>query len=166
LIVDGYLYFDDALIVSTVILILISLHFSLSLSTLIFDNMELSLEEKFNLEVDPTAVEAALNKIKNIANGRKGEIETLKKCFSLIDLTTLNATDGYEKGKQFADNVSKFSTDFPGMPNVAAICVYPTLVPVVKENLTAENVKIASVAALFLHRKRLSTLNSRMRNDN
>lgn len=111
--------------------------------------MELSLEEKFNLEVDPAAVKAALSKLKDIAGGRKGEIETLKKCFSLIDLTTLNATDGYEKGKQFADNVSKFPTDFPGMPNVAAICVYPTLVPVVKENLTAENVKIASVAAGF-----------------
>ncbi len=111
--------------------------------------MELSLEEKFNLEVDQIAVQAALNKIKDIAKARLGEVETLKKCFSSIDLTTLNTTDGYERGKLFADKVSKFQTDFPGMPNVAAICVYPSIVPAVKENLTAENVKIASVSAGF-----------------
>jgi len=35
------------------------------------------------------------------------------------------------------------------MPNVAAICVYPLLVPVVKKHLTASNVGIASVAAGF-----------------
>ena len=111
--------------------------------------MELSLEEKFNLEVDQVAVQAALNKIKDIAKARLGEVETLKKCFSSIDLTTLNTTDGFERGKLFADNVSKFQTDFPGMPNVAAICVYPSIVPAVKENLTADNVKIASVSAGF-----------------
>lgn len=111
--------------------------------------MELSLEEKFNLEVDQVAVQTALNKIKDIAKARLGEVETLKKCFSSIDLTTLNTTDGYERGKLFADKVSKFQTDFPGMPNVAAICVYPSIVPAVKENLTAENVKIASVSAGF-----------------
>ena len=107
------------------------------------------MEEKFNLEVDQIAVQAALNKIKDIAKARLGEVETLKKCFSSIDLTTLNTTDGYERGKLFADKVSKFQTDFPGMPNVAAICVYPSIVPAVKENLTAENVKIASVSAGF-----------------
>lgn len=111
--------------------------------------MELSLEEKFNLEVDQVAVQTALNKIKDIAKARLGEVETLKKCFSSIDLTTLNTTDGYERGKLFADKVSKFQTDFPGMPNVAAICVYPSIVPSVKENLTVENVKIASVSAGF-----------------
>ncbi len=111
--------------------------------------MELSLEEKFDLEVNQVAVETALNKIKDIAKARIGEKETLKKCFSMIDLTTLNTTDSYERGKLFADKVSRFPSDFPGLPNVAAICVYPALVPVVKENLTVDNVKIASVAAGF-----------------
>lgn len=107
------------------------------------------MEEKFNLEVSKADVEAALSKFEGIAKTRKGDVEILKKCFSIIDLTTLNATDGYERGKLFADNVSKFPNDFPGMPNVAAICVYPSLVAAVRENLTAEHVKIASVAAGF-----------------
>lgn len=111
--------------------------------------MELLLDEKFNLKVNQEEVEVALTSIKEKAKSRLGEIDTLKKCFSIIDLTTLNSTDGYKRGKQFADRVSKFPTDFPGMPNVAAICVYPALVTAVKENLTVENVKIASVAGGF-----------------
>lgn len=76
-------------------------------------------------------------------------IENLKLAFSLIDLTTLNATDALEKGKSFADNVNGFQLKYPNIPNVGAICVYPPLVKTVKENLNVENVGIASVGAGF-----------------
>ncbi len=111
--------------------------------------MELSFENKFNIEVDKLEVEKGVNKCKDTAKALKNDIDVLKKCFSMIDLTTLNATDGYERGKLFADRVSNFPNHYPGMPNVAAICVYPSLVAAVKENLSATNVKIASVAAGF-----------------
>ncbi|HDP75836.1 MAG TPA: deoxyribose-phosphate aldolase [Bacteroidales bacterium] len=111
--------------------------------------MELSFENKFNIEVGVTEVEREINNLKDIAQSRKSDIEVLKKCFSMIDLTTLNTTDGYERGKLFADKVNQFPEHFPGMPNIAAICVYPSLVAAVKENLSASNVKIASVAAGF-----------------
>lgn len=111
--------------------------------------MDLSLEDKFNIEADIAETQKAIQKFKDIAQTRKNDIEILKRCFSMIDLTTLNTTDGYERGKLFAEKVSQFPNQFPGMPNVAAICVYPALVAAVKENLTAVNVKIASVAAGF-----------------
>ena len=111
--------------------------------------MDLSFEDKFNIEVEAAEVEKAINKFKDIAQSRKGDVEILKRCFSMIDLTTLNTTDGYERGKLFAEKVSQFPNQFPGMPNVAAICVYPSLVAAVKENLSAPSVKIASVAAGF-----------------
>ncbi|MBC7125051.1 MAG: deoxyribose-phosphate aldolase [Bacteroidales bacterium] len=111
--------------------------------------MDLSFEDKFNIEVEAAEVEKAINKFKDIAQSRKGDVEILKRCFSMIDLTTLNTTDGYERGKLFAEKVSQFPNQFPGMPNVAAICVYPSLVAAVKENLSAPGVKIASVAAGF-----------------
>ena len=75
--------------------------------------------------------------------------ENFRKCLSLIDLTTLNATDAVAKGADMAKKVSNFSTHFPGIQNVAAICVYPPLVKAVRENLTDKNVKIAAVAAGF-----------------
>jgi len=75
--------------------------------------------------------------------------EWYKLALSCIDLTTLNSTDNAAQGEKFAKNVSGFEEKFPGLPNVAAICVYPTLVESVKKNLRAPNVKLASVAAGF-----------------
>ncbi len=75
--------------------------------------------------------------------------ENLELAFSCIDLTTLNSTDTQERGKQFADRVSRFTTEFEGIPNVAAICVYPSLVETVRKNLRSEQVRIASVSAGF-----------------
>jgi deoxyribose-phosphate aldolase len=68
---------------------------------------------------------------------------------SCIDLTTLNSTDNHFQGEKFATKVSGFADEFPALPNVAAICVYPTLVESVKKNLKATGVKLAAVAAGF-----------------
>ena len=68
---------------------------------------------------------------------------------SCIDLTTLNSTDNHIQGEKFARKVSVFQEDFPGLPNVAAICVYPTIIESVKKNLMAPGVKLASVCAGF-----------------
>lgn len=76
-------------------------------------------------------------------------IDNLKLAFSLIDLTTLNATDTVNKGKIFADKVNGFHAQYPNIPNVGAICVYPPLVKTVKDNLSDENVGVASVGAGF-----------------
>ena len=75
--------------------------------------------------------------------------EYLKTAFSLIDLTTLNAPDNLEKGKKFAENVNTFQAKYPYMPNVAAICVYPTLVKAVATYLKVKTVGLASVGACF-----------------
>lgn len=66
-----------------------------------------------------------------------------------IDLTSLNATDNKSTILHLTGKVNSFQGRFSNIPNVAAICVYPNFVPVVKEKLTAKNVKIASVAGAF-----------------
>ena len=68
---------------------------------------------------------------------------------NLIDLTTLNTTDNKSNIIHFTGKVNSFSGKYTNIPNVAAICVYPNYVSVVKEKLTARNVKIASVAGGF-----------------
>lgn len=72
-----------------------------------------------------------------------------KLALSCIDLTTLNSIDNAAQGEKFAKKISGFSSEFPGLPNVAAICVYPTLVKTVNKNLSTSGVKLASVAAGF-----------------
>jgi deoxyribose-phosphate aldolase len=68
---------------------------------------------------------------------------------NLIDLTSLNTTDNKSHIIHFTGKVNSFSGRFSNIPNVAAICVFPNYVAVVKEKLTARNVKIASVAGSF-----------------
>jgi len=68
---------------------------------------------------------------------------------SVIDLTSLNTTDNKSQILQLTGRVNGFYGRYKNIPNVAAICVFPNFVPVVKEKLTAKNVKIASVAGAF-----------------
>lgn len=75
--------------------------------------------------------------------------QNLIEILNLIDLTSLNATDTQTKIKSMTEKVSGFSKEFPKYKNVAAICVYPALIPIVKANLLDDKVKIAAVGAGF-----------------
>jgi deoxyribose-phosphate aldolase len=73
----------------------------------------------------------------------------LMSILNLIDLTSLNTTDNKSHIIHFTGKVNSFSGRFSNIPNVAAICVFPNFVAVVKEKLTVRNIKIASVAGSF-----------------
>lgn len=75
--------------------------------------------------------------------------ETKKFLHGVIDLTSLNATDSEESITKFTESVNDFEDTDPTIPSVAAICVYPNFVSTVRETLTAENVKVASVSGCF-----------------
>jgi len=95
--------------------------------------------------------EEVLQKIAVIANNSHQYTtpDVLKKLFGSIDLTSLNTEDTDAKIQAMVEKVNQFAASYPDMPNVAAICVYPSKVPVVKANLEAKNVQIASVGGGF-----------------
>lgn len=66
-----------------------------------------------------------------------------------VDLTSLNTTDNKSEILHLTGKINSFSGRFSNIPNVAAICIYPNFVPVVKEKLIVKSVKIASVAGAF-----------------
>jgi len=76
-------------------------------------------------------------------------IDNLKTAFSLIDLTSLNAHDQADKGRELAEKVNNFPSRYGGIPDVAAICVYPPLVKTVATYLKIKSVGLASVGACF-----------------
>ena len=80
-------------------------------------------------------------------NRNKKVYETILSC---IDLTSLNTTDSEDSIAEFTTKVNDFGENYPDLPNVAAICVYPALIKTVRETLT-EGVEVASVAAGFPH---------------
>lgn len=75
--------------------------------------------------------------------------EVLKAMFNAIDLTTLKSTDSQQSVADFTERVNKFEEEYPALPNVAAVCVYPNLVPVVRTVLDVSSVNIAAVAGGF-----------------
>jgi deoxyribose-phosphate aldolase len=79
----------------------------------------------------------------------KPDKHLLMSILNAIDLTSLNNTDNKSIIIHLTGRVNSFQSRFTNIPNVAAICVYPNFVGVVKEKLTAKTVKIASVAGAF-----------------
>jgi len=66
-----------------------------------------------------------------------------------LDLTSLNTSDNKSHILHLTGKVNSFSGRFSNIPNVAAICVFPNFVPLVKEKLIVKTVRIASVAGAF-----------------
>jgi len=76
-------------------------------------------------------------------------VEVWKECLHQIDLTTLSADDTIAKVEGMAHAVNNFEKDFPGIPNVAAICVYPAMVEYVRKALNDPQFNIACVTGVF-----------------
>ena len=102
----------------------------------------------FNLAVDPDDVQQWLSRA-SASVPEKELDEALKKVFGLLDLTTLSERDNTENVSRMCQKVNQLGDSFADMPNVAAICVFPELVGVVKEKLENPLVSIASVGGGF-----------------
>ena len=89
------------------------------------------------------------NNIKSVLKKEKSSIKDLKIIFSLIDLTTLKPTDNKTVIQKMCTSVNTLAQKHSDISNVAAICVYPSMVENVKKNLLVNTVRIASVAAGF-----------------
>lgn len=74
---------------------------------------------------------------------------TYRNILALLDLTSLNITDTDKTILSLCEKVNNFTYLFPDLPDVAAICVFPRFVPLVRKNLSSETIKIASVGASF-----------------
>ena len=106
------------------------------------------LFKQYNCNLNDIRVQEEVAKIIKENSSNNDNKEVYQQCLSFIDLTSLNSTDTDAEIVAMVKKVNEFKINFPQLPNVAAICVYPALVPIVKEQLT-ETVGIASVSAGF-----------------
>ncbi|MFO7977946.1 MAG: deoxyribose-phosphate aldolase, partial [Bacteroidales bacterium] len=67
----------------------------------------------------------------------------------MIDLTTLEGADTRAKVEALCQKALSFEGLGLGLPNVAAVCVYPTLVSTARKSLEGTPVRVASVAGAF-----------------
>lgn len=75
--------------------------------------------------------------------------DVYKFCYSTIDLTTLSCNDSVESVSRFAGKAVEFYKDYPDIPNVASICVYPPFVETVGIAVDGSPMRITSVAGGF-----------------
>lgn len=67
----------------------------------------------------------------------------------MIDLTTLEGTDTVKRVEELCDQARSFSSTGDGLPDVAAVCVYPPFVSIAKKALEGSDIQVASVAGAF-----------------
>ena len=77
------------------------------------------------------------------------KIQGLKIALSMIDLTTLEGKDTPSKVRQLCYKAQHLHDQAPGLPMVAAVCVYPTMVKEAKKALGNSGIKVASVSTAF-----------------
>lgn len=102
-----------------------------------------------NVTDDDAAVAEAVKKILDDHFAENNNPEVFKTCLGCVDLTTLKSTDSAESVARFTGNVNDFEEQFPSLPHVAAICVYPNFATVVRTVLDVSDVKIACVSGAF-----------------
>ena len=114
--------------------------------------MKSKFEELFDLYGCQLSDEAVKQETARILSEHFAENDNpavYKQCLSQIDLTSLNGSDTAAHIEAMTRRVNEFKQHFPHLPNVAALCVYPALVPVVKETLTEPGIGIAAVTGGF-----------------
>jgi len=99
--------------------------------------------------VDQVGVEERAARFTTRSIKKSSKMQGLKMALSMIDLTTLEGKDTDGKVKQMCYKAMHLHDVIPGLPTVAAVCVYPSMVKTAKGALKGSNVKVASVSTAF-----------------
>lgn len=99
--------------------------------------------------IDQTGVEERCARFKTRSIKKQAKLDGLQMVLSMIDLTTLEGKDTPGKIKQLCYKARHLHDAYPGLPTVAAVCVYPPFVSLAKNLLENTGIKVASVATAF-----------------
>ncbi len=104
---------------------------------------------KYNLDISDQEVSQAVKKI-IIEKVHENDTPEVKRfLMGSVELTTLKTTDSDESVLAFTERVNQFDEQYPTLPHVATICVYPRFARIVSETLEVEGVEIACVSGSF-----------------
>jgi deoxyribose-phosphate aldolase len=102
--------------------------------------------------VDEVGVNERVARFATRSIKKESKVHALKLALSMIDLTTLEGQDTPGKVRQLCQKAIHLHDSMPGLPHVAAVCVYPTMVGVARAALgehAGRDIKVASVATAF-----------------
>ena len=99
--------------------------------------------------VDQVGIEERASRFTKRSIKNETKVNGLKLVLNMIDLTTLEGKDSEGKVKQMCYKAQHLLDTHPGLPTVAAVCVYPSMVRLAKTAVGDSGIKIASVATAF-----------------
>jgi deoxyribose-phosphate aldolase len=99
--------------------------------------------------IDEVAVEARATELGKRSIKKEAKLFALELAIRCIDLTTLEGSDTPGKVSALCSKAVRPDPTDANIPSVAAVCVYPNLVPTAVERLRGTSVKVASVATAF-----------------
>ncbi len=104
---------------------------------------------KYRLDIDDTAVSEAVRTLIAEKVHENDTPEVKRFLMGSIELTTLKTTDSETSVLAFTERVNDFDSQYPDLPHVATICVYPCFASVVSQSLEVDGVEIACVSGSF-----------------
>jgi len=104
---------------------------------------------KYNLDISDEEVKEAVKKIIAEKVHENDTLEVKQFLMGSVELTTLKTTDSDESVMAFTERVNQFEAEYPNLPHVATICVYPRFAKTVAETLEVDGVEIACVSGSF-----------------
>lgn len=99
--------------------------------------------------IDQVGVEERVARLNSRSIKKESKVQGLKLALNMIDLTTLEGKDTEGKIRQMCYKAIHVHDQLPGLPTVAAVCVYPNHVRSARKALGNSDVKVASVATAF-----------------
>lgn len=99
--------------------------------------------------IDKVGVEERVARFQTRSIKNESKMQGLKMALGMIDLTTLEGKDTPGKVKQMCFKAAHLHDQYPDLPTVAAVCVYPSMVKIAKDSLKGHSIEIASVATAF-----------------
>ena len=104
---------------------------------------------QYNCELNDADIKAKVREIIATKVPENDTLDVKKFLFGSIELTTLKPTDSDVSVMAFTERVNAFDNEYPNLPHVATICVYPCFAEIVKDTLEVEGVEIACVSGSF-----------------
>jgi deoxyribose-phosphate aldolase len=99
--------------------------------------------------IDAVALEERAASLAKRSIKRDSKLQALELAVRMMDLTTLEGADTPGKVAALCSKAVRPDPVDTTVPSVAAVCVYPNLVPTAKQRLRDTGVKVASVATAF-----------------
>ncbi|MBS1496323.1 MAG: deoxyribose-phosphate aldolase [Bacteroidetes bacterium] len=99
--------------------------------------------------IDQVGIEERAARITKRSIKKETKVNGLLLTLNMIDLTTLEGKDTEGKVKQLCYKAMHLMDVYEGLPTVAAVCVYPSMVKTAKKALEGSGIKVASVATAF-----------------